>query len=198
MCVSACRERPLCTVFTFFFFVSSKFWLILCPSMVPKCRANLFKEDINTTVISNTDCCDSSFFSVFCLNVSSFVCLYLLHANPLCPVCFCAFTVSRCLACAWPQLHFTQLSHPIVSHTAAVPCPSSSVSGGQRRLEQGVTSAYRVRWPHCLGWVVSGASSFIHSDEINTVLCVCIGSQRGISMIKRPGLSQGPPLHRQM
>ncbi len=51
-CVSVPAGRDLCVQCLPF----SKFWLILCPSMVPKCRANcairyvpaLFKEDIKT------------------------------------------------------------------------------------------------------------------------------------------------------
>lgn len=55
-CVSVPAGRDLCVQCLPF----SKFSLILCPSMVPKCRANEFKEE--HPVCGNTDCCDSSIF----------------------------------------------------------------------------------------------------------------------------------------
>lgn len=68
-CVSVPAGRDLCVQCLPF----SKFWLILCPSMVPKCRANLFREDINA-LIAATLIAAIPPFSFFCFDM---LCLYV-------------------------------------------------------------------------------------------------------------------------
>lgn len=172
MFVSACRERPLCTMFTFFFFFSPQILTHSVPLNGPKepCKLrdppcpSLFK-DINT-LLAATLIAAIPPFSFFCLNTCVCVfclCICLCIAWKSCVFCgFMCFYGDSLSACAWPQRHFMRLSHSTVLHHRCAASSFSGASGGQRGLVHGVTSAYRVRWPHCLGWVVTGASSFIH------------------------------------
>lgn len=100
MCVSACRERPLCTMFTFFpnsvhlsgLNVPRKLCDPLCPS--------LFKEDVNT-LLAATLIAVIPPFSFFCCNI---LCLYLFISSMqiLCVLCvfvlFQWFIVCLCMA----------------------------------------------------------------------------------------------------
>lgn len=159
MCVSACRERPLCTMFTFFIFIffflppnsdsfSAPQWSqsAVQTARFPPCPC-LPEEDINAPPVppvrSNADLLRflPFFFLFVSIRVCPCVCLFtawrekkILHVLLW---FFCAFCGDSLCACAWPQRHFMQLSHPIASSAAASPSPLSSAGGGQRGQVQG-------------------------------------------------------------
>lgn len=114
-CVSVPAGRDLCVQCLLF----SKFWLILCPSMIPKCRANLFKEDTNT-LLAATLIAAIPPFSFFYLNMLCLYVFFIACKSSLFCVCLRFYSVSLS-ACAWPQLHFMQFSHSIVSYIAVSP-----------------------------------------------------------------------------
>lgn len=124
--------------------------------MVPKCRANCAISAMSLLTrgghkrpppspqsAATQICCDSSLFSFFLSQyVFVRVSVYLLHGErkKILRVLlwfFCAFCGDSLCACAWPQRHFMQLSHPIASSAAASPSPLSSAGGGQRGQVQG-------------------------------------------------------------
>ena len=115
------------------------------------------------------------FFLSLCLNTCLSVCLFIYcmerEKNPVCPVVFffCAFCGDSLCACAWPQRHFTQLSHPIASSTAASPSPLSSAGGGQRGQVQGSRLPIgRGGLIVSVGWFQELLHSFIF-DETNAL-----------------------------
>ena len=153
MCVSACRERPLCTMFTFFYF--DFFFFFLPPNSDSFCAPQWSQSAVQTVRFPP---CTSAyprrtqrpppppppprpqqcrfaaippffFFLFVSIRVCPCVCLFTAWREQkkkilcvlLCVCFFCAFRGDSLCACAWPQRHFTQLSHPITSSTAASP-----------------------------------------------------------------------------
>lgn len=88
MCVSACRERPLCTMFTFFQILTHSVPLngpkVPCKLCDPLCPG-LFKEDINA-LLAATLIAVIPPFSVFCLNMLRLY-LFIYCMQILCVLC---------------------------------------------------------------------------------------------------------------
>lgn len=123
MCVSACRERPLCTMFTFFqiltHFVPLNGPKVPCKLCDPLCPGLV--KDINT-LLAATLIAVIPPFSFISLNMCVCTCICLFIACKSCVFCvFLCFYGDSLSACAWPQRHFMQLSHSMVSSIAASP-----------------------------------------------------------------------------